>query len=109
MKSHCEVFRTQEDITKAVTIEFEKKQNELLQEVKDSITAQVISACMVVLDKEYQFGKIRQERFVSAIKGICSLMQNGIAGQELSTNDCIKYVKDKFGIDVWEIVEREVI
>ena len=108
MKSHAEeVFRTKSDITKAVTLEFEKKQNELLQEVKDSVTVQAISACMIVLDKEYGFKQIRQERFASAVKSLCKIMQNGIAGTELTTVDCMAYVKDKFGIDVWEIVGED--
>ena len=101
MTSHLpQVFRTQEDITKAVTIEFEKRQEELYKSAQQDIANQLNAVWLCVLEKELGFKKNRLTRIYQAVALMFKIMINKSLPCKFDNDDCIQHLRDKFGIDV---------
>ena len=52
---------------------FEQKKQELLDEVYLNVEAQTIAVCMTILEKDFNFKQLRQEKFAQAIHSMVVL------------------------------------
>lgn len=80
--------------------EYAKRVDLVYKEVGRDVVAQIMATCCTVLNKDYHFGKDRLLRFKQGVEGLFKIMlKDGIVGQEFTTENCINYMRDNYGID----------
>lgn len=95
------VVTTVGEIKKAYRKEYEAQAAELFEETKKDIIAQLMATCMVELNKEFGFGKKRLNRFKRGTEWLfVQMMNDGLMGMPFTTQNCIDFMRDKYGIDV---------
>lgn len=82
--------------------ETNKHINQLYEEIGKDIIAQVSAVYLSVLNKEFEFGETRLKRVFDSTKAMFKLMNDKAFNKNFNPDDCIKYVKDKFNIDVYD-------
>lgn len=100
--------KSKEELTKETEKQFYKmfndKSSELYQTVSNDATAQVLAVMFCVLDKEFGFGKEDLLKLKEGTETMFKLMlNNGICGQEFTTQNCLDYIKDNFDIDLGSV------
>jgi hypothetical protein len=111
MKSNFKkkMFVTEAEMQKYIQNEWDNRTNEVFEECKRDIVAQFMAVCCTELNKEFKFGKIKLNRFKTGVESIFKLMTNdGILGKPFTTENCIKAMKDKYGIDFDEREENQL-
>jgi len=87
-------------VEKVLEKEYEKKVDLVYKQVGRDVVAQIMATCCTVLNKDYHFGKDRLMRFKQGVEGLFKIMlSGGIAGQPFTTENCINYMRDTYGID----------
>ena len=105
MKSY---FTNGKALHKAINREWELKQDEFFDKCKNDISAQVMAVCMLSLKTRFGFGKKRMRDFYDDVKGTIEIMdKDAIFNKSFSTIDCIKMIKDLYGIDLDEDFNKE--
>ena len=105
MKSY---FTNGKALRKAINREWELKQDEFFDKCKNDISAQVMAVCMLSLKTRFGFGKKRMKDFYDDVKGTIEIMdKDAIFNKSFSTIDCIRMVKDLYGIDLDEDFNKE--
>lgn len=80
--------------------EYAKRVDLVYKQVGRDVVAQIMATCCIVLNKDFQFGKERLTRFKQGVEGLFKIMlSGGIAGQPFTTENCINYMRDTYGID----------
>lgn len=79
-----------------------KRIEELYEEIGKDVIAQVSAVYLSVLNKEFEFGETRLKRVFDSTKAMFKLMNDKAFNKNFNPDDCIKYVKDKFNIDVYD-------
>lgn len=91
----------QRKIDKTVRAEYDKYSEEIFESCKRDIIAQLMAVCMTELNQEFGFGEKRLKQFKSGVEGLLVMMNKGTLIQgEATTQTCIDYIRDKFGIDL---------
>jgi len=93
----------QEFITKETQKEFDRLSDKAYY---DAFLA-AMAVVMVILNREFGFGKKRLEKFKDDVEGEFMAMIEGVLGQKYETNDCVKIIKEKFGIDLQKSIYDE--
>ena len=89
------------DVEKAVEIEYNKRIDELYEQVKSDVVAQIMAVCCYDLNKEFGFGRERIQRFVSGVSSYFEIMlTEGVLGQPFTTQNCIDFLMREYGIDI---------
>ena len=83
--------------------EVNKRIEELYEEVAKDVVAQVSAVFLTALNKEFEFGETRLKRVFDSTKGLIKIMNDNAFNKNFNPDDCIKYIKDKFNIDVHEV------
>lgn len=74
--------------------------NEIFDRVRNDIIEQLMATSLYELNKEFGFGKKRLLQYYNGISAMLLFMKNGVMGKSFTTDDCIKYCKEEFDIDV---------
>lgn len=88
------------NIEAVVRSEFNKQLDNVYNEVKNDIAAQLMAVCCHALHSSFDFGAKRLRRFTDEVENLFEIMLNkGIFGKPFTTENCIEYMKNEFGID----------
>ena len=91
----------QRKIDKTVREEYDKYSEEIFESCKRDIIAQLMAVCMTELNKEFGFGADRLKKFKRGVESLLVMMDKGVLFQgEATTQTCIDYIRDKFGVDL---------
>jgi hypothetical protein len=101
------VFSTENQISKAVRAETEKQLNEIYEKALCDAGYQMLATTMIVLHKSFGFGGERLRRLKDLTEEQFYFMQHGVLGQPYTSNDCVKYLKEHYGIDFSESQYKE--
>lgn len=88
------------EIRRKVAEEFEKKKSLVYESVIHDVLPQFMAVCMCELNKEFGFGDQRLKRFLSGVSSQFVIMECGILGTKYNPLDCLKYLNDRYDIDV---------
>ena len=91
--SHSEVKRLAEK-------EYLRLKDTVYENVMKDVIPQFTAVCMVILNRENGFGAKRLERFLESVTSEFEIMNRGILGKKYDPLDCLKFLKDKYEIDV---------
>ena len=89
----------EKQIENALNKEWERKVDEVYNLALKDVSAQVLAVFFTVLNKEFGFGKTRLMKVKTSVEDTFHLMGYDVMGHKFNTEDCIQYMKDKFGID----------
>lgn len=82
--------------------ETNKRIGQLYEEIGKDIVAQISAVFLSVLNREFGFGTDRLKKVFSGTKSMFIMMNNKALSKDFTPDDCIKFVKEKFGIDVFK-------
>lgn len=88
------------EIKKAFDEEYSKRCDEIYASITQDITVQLMATVLFELNKEFGFGKKRLQRVQSGTESLFKLMEEGILGKKFTTEDLIKYMKEKYDIEL---------
>lgn len=91
--SHSEVKRLAEN-------EYLRLKDTVYENVIKDVIPQFTAVCMVILNREYGFGMKRLKRFLDSVNSEFEIMDGGFLGRNYDPLDCLKFLKDKYEIDV---------
>lgn len=108
MKCHMPKPMTKAEIDKYIDEEWDRRSREIFNNCRNDIVAQVMSACSFVLAKEFGFGKERLIRLKRGVEALFKLMLSPNTPQHgaFTTDDCVKYIAKKYGIN-YDAHEKE--
>lgn len=72
----------------------------------EDVIPQVLAVVLLTLNKDFGFGEKRLRRCISGMKSYFKLMNTEIFNRKITTLDCLKYLKDEYGIDLDEEVRK---
>ena len=102
-------FTTKKAIKEEVEREYSKHYYEHEQQIVTDIAIQLLSTVLLTLDKSYGWKQKRLNDFIDQFKDLCSLMDNPSAlTHRFNAKDNYSYIKNKFGIDLKELITFEV-
>lgn len=108
MRAYCTSKKSiKAAVNQAVKQEWQNYEQTVFEQCKRDILAQVMAVCLMSLKTRYGFGQKRITDFYYDVKGTFYNMDKGLLGQKYTTVDCIKYVKDNYGIDLDEDMKAE--
>ena len=93
------IFKTESQIRKIVQEEAKRQTTEIYDAALRDATYQAFAVMMCVLHNEFGFGGKRLRKLKDRTEDEFMLMRNGMRGQKYDTMYCVRYLKDKFGID----------
>lgn len=96
------VFKTESQIRKVVQREARKQTEEIYDKALADAAYQMFAVMMCVLNRRFGFGGKRLRELKDLTEDEFWLMKNGILGKPYTANDCVRYLKDKYGIDFTE-------
>lgn len=95
---------TKDELKTVIDREVEKAYNSRIdavyEDVRKDVAVQIMAVCCCELHTEFGFGKRRLKRFHRGINALLRMMQCGAMGKAFTPVDCIKLLKDKYGIDL---------
>lgn len=95
------VFVTK-DVVKA---EIKKYTKEHYDTIAADVAVQFAALVLCVLDKDYGWRKKRLRAFTEHFKEFSAFVDMGkILGNQIDTWTCVEYIKDKYNIDLEEII-----
>ena len=112
MKSWClsdnktALRREMDDIIKKKydeILEYCKQQytNEIFENCKHDIVAQLMGVCLTELHQEFGFGEKRLKRFKNGVESLLIMINTvEFAQGKATTQSCIDYIRDKYNIDL---------
>lgn len=96
------VFKTESQIRRIVQDEAKRQTTEIYEAALKDATYQAFAVMMCVLHREFGFGGERLRRLKDLTESEFMQMKIGILGKSYSTNDCVKFLKEKYSIDFAE-------
>lgn len=91
--SHSEVKRLAEK-------EYLRLKDTVYENVIKDVIPQFTAVCLCVLNREYGFGMKRLKRFLDSVNSEFEIMDGGFLGRNYDPLDCLKFLKEKYEIDV---------
>lgn len=98
MRSRIIVNQTQ--IKRFAEEEYLRLKDDVYENVIKDVIPQFMSVCMMILNRENGFGKKRLTKLLDSVKAEFIIMNGGIFGKNYDPLDCLKFLKEKYGIDV---------
>lgn len=99
MKSRI-VTMSESEIRRQVKMEYQKIKDTVYENVIKDVIPQFTAVCLCVLNREYGFGMKRLKRFLDSVNSEFEIMDGGFLGRNYDPLDCLKFLKDKYEIDV---------
>lgn len=93
------IYTTQKQVEKAVQLEAKKQTTEIYDKALKDAAYQMWAVMLCVLHKQFGFGKTRLHQVKDSTEDEFMMMRDGILGKDYTTNDCVKFLKEKFDID----------
>lgn len=96
-----QVIMTVGEMKKHFEREYNRRAQEMFEQIKKDVVAQIMATCLVALQKFFGFGKKRLQRFKSCTEALfVAMAAGGIFGKEFTTQNCIDVMRERYGIDV---------
>ena len=102
MKCTRRLMKSEKEIKKICQKNVENTLREKHAEISQDIAYQTMAVVMCVLHNRFGFGGMRLQALKDAIEDEFANMKTGILGRNYTTNDCVKFLKDKYNIDFSE-------
>ncbi len=99
MKSRI-VTMSESEVRRQVQTEYQKIKDTVYENIMKDVIPQFTAVCMCVLNREYGFGVKRLQRFLDSVNSEFEIMNNGFLGRKYDPLDCLKFLKDKYKIDL---------
>lgn len=96
------VFKTESQIRRIVQDEAKRQTTEIYDKAMKDAAYQCFAVLMCVLHKEFGFGKKRLKKLKDLTEFEFMMMKDGVLGNPYDTNDCVRFLKEKYGIDFAE-------
>lgn len=91
---------TEEELTAYLEEEWDKKRDLMYSEAKKDVSAQILAVFFSTLYKPpYNWRKERLLKLKKNIEFTFRDMTTGVMGKNFGTLDCLKFLKEEFGID----------
>lgn len=97
----AKILTTTKDVKREVEREFSERKADLIHEIAPDLAGQILSNVLITLEKSYGFKKQRLKTFLDQLHATCDLMDKptGLT-HRWTVDDNIKYLKDKYDIDL---------
>lgn len=83
----------------AINLKKQMEINLMYDYIQKDLVAQLMATTLMCLHKDFGFGAEELKRVKDNTEALFMLMRgDGICGQKITTDDCIKYMTDNFGI-----------
>jgi hypothetical protein len=92
-----------EKVDNCIREEVNKRIEDLYGEVAKDVVAQVSAVFLTVLNKELDFDGTRLRCVADGVKSMVKIMNDKTLSKDFTIDDCVKYLKEKFNIDVHEM------
>lgn len=108
----AKILTTTKEVKREVEREFSQRKVDLIREIAPDLAQQVLSNVLITLDKSYGFKKQRLKSFLDQLHATCDLMNEPtVLTHRWTVDDNIKYLKDKYDIDltkefVFDVIEE---
>lgn len=99
MKAEKRLMKSEKEVRKICKDLMNKASAEYLAENYPKIVYRAIGVCMTVLNKQFGFGAKRLQKLKDEIEAEYVTMNAGICGRKYTSDDCLKYLKENYGID----------
>ena len=96
------VIMTEKKIEEVVKAEAKRHTEQIYAQAHQDVSYQVIAVLLCVLHREFGFGKERLTKVKNLTEHEFMAMRTGILGKSYTTNDCVKFLKENYGIDFAE-------
>ena len=100
------ILTSEKAVRDKVREEYQKYKDEVYRDVMEDVIPQVLAVVLLTLNKDFGFGEKRLRRCISGMKSYFKLMNTEIFNRKITTLDCLKYLKDEYGIDLDEEVRK---
>lgn len=97
MKSR--VFKTESQIRRIVQDEAKRQTTEIYEKAQQDTAYQCFAVMMCILNREFGFGRERLHKVKNLTEAEFMAMKTGVLGRSYGTNDCVKFLKEKYDID----------
>ena len=101
------VFKTEAQIRRVVQEEAKRQATEIYDMAMQDSVYQAFAVMMCVLHREFGFGGERLRRLKDLTEDEFMSMKTGVLGKPYSTNDCVRFLKQQYGIDFSESRYKE--
>ena len=99
MKAGKRLMKSEKEVEKICRDLMNKASEEYLTENYPKIVYGTIGVCMTVLNKQFGFGRKRLQKLKDEIEAEYVTMNAGICGRKYTSEDCLRYLKENYGID----------
>ena len=96
------VFKTESQIRKIVQDEAKRQTTSIYEAAMQDSVYQALATMMYVLNRDFGFGGERLKKLKNLTEDEFMVMRTGICGKHYDANNCVKYLKEKYGIDFAE-------
>lgn len=100
------IVTTEKAIRDKVQEEYQKYKDEVYRQVMEDVIPQVLAIVLLTLSQDFGFGEKRLRKVISGMKSYFKLMNTEIFNRKITTLDCLKHLKDKYGIDLDKEVRK---
>lgn len=87
-------------IRRKIEEEYQKKKDQVYEAVMKDVLPQFTAVCLCELSREFGFGEKRLRRFLDGVTSEFEVMNAGVLEKKYSPLDCLKYLREKYEIDV---------
>lgn len=105
MKSR--VITNQSEVKCLAEKEYQRLKDTVYENVIKDVIPQFTAVCMVILNRENGLGAKRLQRFLDNVISEFEIMNCGILGIKYDPLDCLKFLKEKYKIDVDEVLGND--
>lgn len=96
------IMKSEKEIRQLCRKHVEEAYAEKSEEIAQDVAYQAFAVVMCVLNKKFGFGGTRLNTLKDAIEDEFAMMKSGILGRSYTTNDCVRFLKEKYNIDFSE-------
>ncbi|MCM1225967.1 MAG: hypothetical protein NC320_00905 [Clostridium sp.] len=98
MKSR--IITSSSEVRRLAKEEYLRLKDTVYENVIKDVIPQFMGVCMVILNRENGFGEKRLQRFLDSVTSEFEIMNRGVFGRNYDPLDCLKFLKDRYKIDV---------
>ncbi len=94
------IITSRSEVKRLAEKEYRRLKDTVYENVIKDVIPQFTAVCMCVLNRENGFGAKRLQRFLDSVASEFEIMNCGILGRKYDPLDCLKFLKEKYKIDV---------